>query len=123
LDYKWNPEIVKTHTFMLKSAKTVTLVCCLTKRTPRLRPEWLKMLGTNLTRPKTGQKITELAKKTNLTELTQGRNILSLIKNILSREYSLTGNRIFLFCQENILSLLDDMADDVSDDRAMWTLC
>jgi hypothetical protein len=46
-------------------------------------------------------------------------NILSLIKNILSREYSLTGNGIFLFCQENILSLLDDVADD----RAMWTLC
>jgi hypothetical protein len=63
LDYKWNPELVKTHTFMLKSAKTVTSVCCLTKRTPRLRPEWLKMLGTNLTRPKTSQKIIELAKK------------------------------------------------------------
>jgi len=49
--------------------------------------------------------------------LTQARNILSLIKNILSREYSLTVNGIFLFCQENILSLLDDVADD----RAMWT--
>jgi len=121
LDYKWTPEIVKTRTFMLKRAKTVTSVCCFTKRTPRLRPEWLKMLGTNLTRFETGQKIIELAKKTNLTELTQGRNILSLIKNILSREYSLTVNGICLFCQENILSLLDDMSDDVADDGAMWT--
>jgi len=58
-----------------------------------------------------------VGQKTNLTELTQGRNILSLIKNILSREYSLNGNGIFLFCQENILSLLDDMSDDVADDR------
>ena len=106
---------------MLKRAKTVTSVCYFTKRTPRLRPEWLKMLGTNLTRFQTGQKIIELAKKTNLTELTQGRNILSLIKNILSREYSLTVNGICLFCQENILSLLDDMSDDVADDGAMWT--
>jgi len=72
---------------------------------------------------KNGSKNHWVGQKTNLTELTQGRNILSLIKNILSREYSLTGNGIFLFCQENILSLLDDMADDVSDDRAMWTLC
>jgi hypothetical protein len=63
LDYKWTPEIVKTRTFMLKRAKTVTSVCCFTKRTPQWRPEWLKMLGTNLTRPKTGQKITKLAKK------------------------------------------------------------
>ena len=101
---------------MLKRAKTVTSVCCFTKRTPRLRPEWLKMLGTNLTRPKTGQKNHWVGQKTNLTELTQGRNILSLIKNILSREYSLTSNGIFWFCQENILSLLDDVADDV----AMW---
>jgi hypothetical protein len=44
LDYKWTPEIVKTCTFMLKRAKTVTSVCCFTKWTPRLRPEWLKML-------------------------------------------------------------------------------
>jgi hypothetical protein len=72
------------------------------------------MLGTSLTRPKTGQKITELAKKTNLTELTQGRNILSLIKNILSREYYLTVNGIFLCCQVNILSLLDGVADDMA---------
>ena len=63
LDYKWTPEIVKTHTFMLKRAKTVTSVRCFTKQTPRLRPEWLKMLGTTLTRQKTGYKITELAKK------------------------------------------------------------
>jgi len=60
LDYKWTPEIVKTRTFMLKRTKTVT---CFTKWTPRLRPERLKMLGTSLTRPKTGQKITKLAKK------------------------------------------------------------
>ena len=46
--------------------------------------------------------------------MTQGRNILSLIKNILSREYSLTVNGIFLFCQVNILSLLDDVADDMA---------
>jgi hypothetical protein len=74
------------------------------------------MLGTSLARPKTGQKITELAKNTNLTVLTQERNILSLIKNILSqsREYSLTVNGIFLFCQENILSLLDDVDDDMA---------
>jgi hypothetical protein len=62
---------------------------------------------------KTGQKITELA-KTNLTELTQGKNILSLIKNILSREYSHTVNGIFLLCQKNIPSLLDDVADDMA---------
>jgi len=72
---------------------------------------------------KNGSKNHWVGQKTNLTELTQGRNILSLIKNILSREYSLTGNGIFLFCQENILSLLNDMSDDVADDRAMWTLC
>jgi hypothetical protein len=117
LDYKWTPEIVKTRTFMLKRAKTVTSVCCFTKRTPRLRPEWLKMLGTNLTRPKNGSKALSWPKNQSDRELTQGRNILSLIKNILSREYSLTGNGIFLFCQENILSLLDDVADDM----AMWT--
>jgi hypothetical protein len=63
LDYKWTLKIVKTRTFMLKRAKTVTSVCCFTKWTPRLRPEWLKMLETSLTRPKKGQKITELAKK------------------------------------------------------------
>jgi hypothetical protein len=63
LDYQWTLEIVKTRTFMLKRAKTVTSVCCSTKQTPQLRLEWLKMLGTNLTRPKTGQKITESAKK------------------------------------------------------------
>jgi hypothetical protein len=63
LDYKWTPEIVKTRTFMLKRTKTVTLACCFTKWTPRLRPERLKMLGTSLTLPKTGQKITKLAKK------------------------------------------------------------
>jgi hypothetical protein len=57
------PKFVKTHTFMLKRAKTVTSACCFTKWTPRLRPERLKMLETSLTRPKTGQKITELAKK------------------------------------------------------------
>jgi len=72
---------------------------------------------------KNGSKNHWVGQKTNLTELTQGTNILSLIKNILSREYSLTGNGIFLFCQENILSLLDDVSDDVADDRAMWTLC
>ena len=46
---------------------------------------------------------------------------MSLIKNILSlsREYSLTINEIFLFCQENILALLDDVADDM----ALWTVC
>ena len=53
--------------------------------------------------------------------MTQERNILSLIKNILPQEYSLTVNGIFLFCQENILSLLDDVADYVADDGAMWT--
>jgi hypothetical protein len=63
LDYKWSPKIVKTRIFMLKRAKTVTLTCCFIKCTPRLRPEWLKMLGKTLTHPKTGQKITELAKK------------------------------------------------------------
>jgi len=68
---------------------------------------------------KNGSKNHWVGQKTNLTELTQARNILSLIKNILSREYSLTVNGIFLFCQENILSLLDDVADD----RAMQTLC
>jgi len=116
LDYKWTLEIVKTRTFMLKRAKIVASACCFTKWTPRLRPKWLKMLGTSLARPKMGQKITELAKNTNLTVLTQEKNILSLIKNILSqsREYSLTVNEIFLFCQENILSLLDDVADDMA---------
>ena len=53
LNYKWTPKIVKRRIFMLKRAKTVTLACCFTKWTPRLRPEWLKMLGTSLTWPKT----------------------------------------------------------------------
>ena len=90
---------------------------------------------------KNGLKYHWVGQKTNLTELTQERNILSLIKNILSqpreysisvngiflfyqenilslpKEYSVFVNGIFLFCQENILSLLGDMADDV----AMWT--
>ena len=56
---------------------------------------------------------------------------MSLIKNILSRsrEYSLTVNGIFLLCQENILSLLDDVADgvaipvyDMDDDSAPMCL-
>ena len=72
---------------------------------------------------KNGSKNHWVGQKTNLTELTQGRNILSPIKNILSQKYSLTVNGICLFCQENILSLLDDVSDDVADDRAMWTLC
>ena len=74
---------------------------------------------TKLDSAKNGSQNHWVGQKTNLTELTQGRNILSLIKNILSREYSLTVNGIFLLCQENILSLLDDVADD----RALWTLC
>ena len=34
LDYKWSSEIVKTHIFMLKRAKIITLVHCFTKQTP-----------------------------------------------------------------------------------------
>jgi len=114
---------------MLKRAKTVTSMCCFTKRTPRLRPEWLKMLGTNLTWPKTGQKITELAKKPIWPSwLREGifchGNILLLVT-----EYSYSVKRIFCYCWMTcwmtclmtwlVTGQCGPSVDDVDDDPAL----
>ena len=102
LDYKWTPEIVKTRTFMLKRAKTIISVCCLTKRTPRLRPERLKMLGPSLTRPKTATKSLSWPKN-QFDRVDSGKEY-----SISDKAYSVKANGIFCHCQRNILSLLTE---------------
>jgi len=85
LDYKWTPKIVKTRTFMLKRAKTVNSACRFTKWTPWLRPEWLKMLGTILTRPKTGQKNRWVGQKHQCDRVDLGKEY-----SVFDKEYSVT---------------------------------